>query len=189
MNRQAELTALLKAFVAFYDRANRTNIYRPNNPNGVKTELMFRAGVPEEMHLAVNRINLGDCGTAAIAVGHVFTAQTGESVVYWDNMNHGYLQYGDLFYDTMWTGGQADAGQLVGAGKYLPITRTKEELVREYLNCDYFGALMIREFCRQQKVEPPAELQVVYDNLKGYTEDQAYVHNLMTEALGYAVTA
>lgn len=101
------------------------------------------------------RLNAGDCGTAAIAVGWVFEQLTGHDVTYCDNTNHGFLEYYNWCYDTLAPEGVRQH-QIYGHQVNHPIIRTHEVRTMHYqfLRTDRLGYSWVCEFCGRWGVKP-----------------------------------
>lgn len=119
---------------------------------------------PLTLEEVVERINGGDCGTTAIAVGYVFnhllseySAQTDEFISpaeFYDNYNHAFLKVNDRFYDTFNTAGVDSASQMFEADA--PNASVENvglaELFKRYIWKDRTGARMIESFCQRWHV-------------------------------------
>lgn len=123
----------------------------------------------------IDRINGGDCGTTAIAVGTVLnhlateysdvTPEIINHAEFFDNFNHAFLKVGDRYYDTFNVDGvestallfEADAPNAsvenVGVG----------ELFKRYILNDRIGARLIETFCQRWHVPVEANSKVLLD--------------------------
>ncbi len=147
---------------------------------------------PEPMTLedAIDRINGGDCGTAAIAVSHVVNTIIREEhptgpiglVGLWDNYNHAYMCYDGRFYDTIDPNGKASHAEMLEADA----PNRKEEqldlatLFQRYILRDRIGAMLIRSFCIRYRVTEPYPVTALLHNGpvpdKFFQEWLQYVH-------------
>lgn len=100
-NMGLDISKLFHRFIRFYKFVNRK-------------ECNFECD-SDNTEATVNRINGGDCGTAAIAVGTVLE-KLGYEVTYWDNDAHGYIEVNGVFYDTMTPDGRVNHDEMFMAG-------------------------------------------------------------------------
>lgn len=98
-----------------------------------------------------SRINGGDCGTAAIAVGIVLREKYGIVVEYCDNVDHAFIKHDGQFFDTVYCQGTNDQTLLHGAkGRSDYDIVEWPELYRRYLRdreFDVIGHNFIKTFC------------------------------------------
>lgn len=150
------LTNLFREFVQFYC------VVSPDSINGkIKCE-----------QDAIDRINGGDCGTAALAVGMVISScQPSLEFEYYDNFNHAFLRSGDLYYDTVNPNGVKDTDDLTNSHfEDCNVEAVSvEELWHRYIRNDYIGAVMIKLFLIKFGTEIPELVSNLVD--KG-TNDQ-----------------
>ena len=101
------------------------------------------------------RLNAGDCGTAAIAVGWVWEQLTGKPIAYCDNGQHGFLEYYNWCYDTLQPYG-ARLQHMLGHYINLPLIRTPDvrTLHYQFLRNDRLGYSWVCEFCGRWGVKP-----------------------------------
>lgn len=101
------------------------------------------------------RLNAGDCGTAAIAVGWVFEQLTGRDITYCDNTNHGFLEFYNWCYDTLTPEGVRQQ-HVFGHQVNHPIIRTQDVRTMHYqfLRNDRLGYSWVCEFCGRWGVKP-----------------------------------
>ena len=103
-----------------------------------------------------DRLNAGDCGTAAIAVGWVLEQLYGYPVTYVDNQFHGYIKVDGVCYDTLNPHGQPDEDQMLG--RYMNIAPKSSSDVRAmhfwFIQRDARSMSMICEFCGLYNVRP-----------------------------------
>lgn len=94
----------------------------------------------------LTRMNSGDCGTTAIAVGQVLE-QLGFEVEYWDNDNHGFILVDGLFYDTLTANGQTAVDQMYGHSAKLS-SGNLAFMHDAFLRVDPLGVRMVETFVR-----------------------------------------
>lgn len=129
--------------------------------------------------LVIRRINSGDCGTAALAVGWAFVklqekaaaervqspaldsvagelgaTAVSDPVQYWDNYDHAYLGYNGLFYDTANPQGISDYTKLIGyRGDRVVQQLPRAEIWDRYIHIDAMGARIIELYCDRWGIE------------------------------------
>ena len=137
------LTRLFEHFAECYGQWNRREI------------LGYTGVYPDYDTATLKRLNSGDCGTAAIAVGWVFSQLTGKSVTYCDNSQHGFIEYYNWCYDTLQPQG---ARQQHMHGHYVnqPVMRYRDirTMHHVFLRSDSLGYAMVCEFCGLYGVKP-----------------------------------
>jgi len=114
---------------------------------------------PLTIEEVVERINGGDCGTTAIAVGYVYNQLQAEFsdkadefiglAEFYDNYNHAFLKVDDRFYDTINVDGVDSASQMFEADA--PNASVENvglaELFKRYIWKDRIGSRLIETFC------------------------------------------
>lgn len=145
----AYITDLLLDWIYFY--------------RNVSPDFYLKLSPPEE--LVIKRINSGDCGTTAIAIGLVLTHYN-VSFKYWDNVNHAYLEQDGLYYDTEFIVGTDDHYKLTNAnrGDSNPKVTDLSALLHEYMRTDPLGILMLSIWCRKYGIGIPVLLKPYLDN-------------------------
>lgn len=121
-----------------------------------RREILGYLGEYPDYHVAtLKRLNSGDCGTAAIAVGWVWEQLTGNKVTYCDNSQHGFIEYYNWCYDTLQPCG---ARQQHMYGHYVnhPVMRYTDvrTMHHVFLRGDSLGYAMVCEFCGLYGVKP-----------------------------------
>lgn len=139
------LSELLNDFIEFY----RTYAYE--YALGLKP-------IPTRQH-TLQRINSGDCGTAALAVGAVFNFKNEDYVVFRDNFNHAYLKYDEKYYDTQFPEGTGEELRLTNAEMEDCVFQdiSYSEMFKRYILKDQVGAQLIATFCLRHQVLIPEE--------------------------------
>ena len=104
----------------------------------------------------LDRLNAGDCGTAAIAVGWVLEQRYGVPVEYVDNQYHAYLRINGICYDTLQPEGQPNEDLMLGRYMNLSPVRTTDVRTMHhwFIQRDLRGYSMICEFCGLYAVKP-----------------------------------
>lgn len=125
---------------------------------------------------AVARINQGDCGTAAIAVGTVLQ-HNGFPVVFRDNINHAFITIGTLAYDCANLEGVKEEILNEQYGSLESQIVTPEILIGAYMPYDACGAVLLKRFLEHYQIPVyPFTLNVV-ENI-GEFDDPEYVKEL-----------
>lgn len=131
---------------------------------------------PLTIEEVVERINGGDCGTTAIAVGYVFnellaqySSQTDDFVKpaeFYDNYNHAFLKVNERFYDTFNVAGVDSASLMFEADA--PNASVENvglaELFKRYIHKDRTGARLIETFCQRWYVSVEPRSKALLDD-------------------------
>lgn len=113
------------------------------------------------------RLNNGDCGTASIAVGWVYTQLTRRLVKYHDNHRHAFLELHGRYYDTLQPEGCEHYENMHGWSHhnrhYWKMTKDPRVQHWQWLRTDFLGYSWICEFCARWGVKPYS-LPAFYNN-------------------------
>lgn len=119
--------------------------------------------IPENEEV-VGRINNGDCGTAAIAVG-LALEKAGYTVTYYDNNNHAFIGIDGKVYDCYFQEGtdidtmnerwSSDIAKLVSS----------KDLVMAYLPYDAIGAVLLKLVLGKQDIPLPEHIAYLNDHI------------------------
>lgn len=145
------LQDVIESFVLFYSRVN-ASVITPKKPR-----MITRADV-------IHRINSGDCGTAAIAIGLVWQVLGNEKVIWHDNFNHAFIEVNGIYYDTANISGSDNYFDMYGCN-----SDDKDKFIRaespigchvNYLLYDTTGIAMINSFCAMWKMKPYENMHI-----------------------------
>lgn len=139
------IRSIFEKWIVFYSAFMREDIAKaPTNRKGLDS---FISNIEEASDRQVLvRMNSGDCGTTAIAVGQALE-KLGFEIVYWDNGNHGYIEIDGLFYDALTLTGQPDQTKMYGHSEALN-SGNLEFMHGAWLRVDPLGVLMVETFVR-----------------------------------------
>lgn len=131
---------------------------------------------------AVQRINQGDCGTAALAIGAVANT-LGHSVAYWDNDNHAFLSIDGVILDTAHPDGTTveDLNTLHSSDRANEVSDT--DIFDAYLYIDAAGCSLLKMYLEYYSVEVPDAVLEVTANIDDYDDPEwvaAHVDRLNT---------
>ncbi len=104
----------------------------------------------------LDRLNAGDCGTAAIAVGWVLEQLYGFTVTYVDNRFHGYIKVNGICYDTLNPYGQPNEDLMLGRYMNVAPVNTRDVRTMHYwfVRKDALSYSWICEFCGLYNIKP-----------------------------------
>lgn len=151
MNQQAQITNLFEQFKTVYARFN---------------------GLPV-LGIA-DKINRGDCGVTAIAVGPLLAAQ-GLDVHYLHNTGHVWLQIDGVRYDTIHPEGYG-VNQAILLGRDPVAEVSLDQLCEDCMPCDTHGAYLVKAFCDTQGKPYPAQIQHCFDNELEYESEEGVAY-------------
>lgn len=130
------LPELFELFICFYSEINEKDIKGTERTDVLK------------------RLNSGDCGTAAIAVGWVWHNLTGEEVLYHDNNAHGYIEVNGRFYDTLQPEGRDSHREIMGYNPEATIMSGDVEFMHhQFMFVDPLGVSWINQFATMHQVK------------------------------------
>lgn len=175
---------LMHSFIEQYQHLNSRDIHRyreraleeaaQNPPKGLDHPGRYNAH-SHALHYnpALQRLNSGDCGTASIAVGWVYSQLTGETVEYYDNNLHGYIKVGDAFYDTLAPQGvPSHADVFCGGDSHTPVDNANlANQIHAFLRADPVGQSFVDAFCELWGV-PKIDFNAELDSLNENTETE-----------------
>lgn len=119
----------------------------------------------------VQRINQGDCGTAALSIGSVAESM-GYSVGYWDNDNHAFLSINGTIYDTA----HPDGTTVDHLNTVHSSDRANEvdgmDIFDAYLYIDAAGCSLFKMFSDYYSVEVPEAVLKVTNNISDYDDPE-----------------
>ena len=110
------------------------------------TRRIEQASLPN--HATSERINSGDCGVAAMAIG-LYLKRRGYDVKFFDNVNHAYFSVDGVYYDTLTPTGASSHKDMYG---YYADNLIKEVTVRtlhdNYMPYDNLGVGIVDHFLK-----------------------------------------
>jgi hypothetical protein len=96
----------------------------------------------------LGKINNGDCGVAAIAIGWVLSQlNQGIDVYYYDNGAHAYFSINGIYYDTVHRFGAKSHREMLGGCKDTYPSMSLSEICEAFIKGDIQGQIMINSFC------------------------------------------
>lgn len=152
MTQQAVITNLIEQFKTVYARFNG----------------LPAAGIAD-------KINRGDCGVSAIAIGPLL-AEQGLTVRYLHNTGHVWLDVDGVCYDTARPNGYG-INEAIILGNDPVAEVSLDQLCEDCMPCDTHGAYLIKAFCDTQGKPYPVAIQHCFDNELEYesAEGVAYL--------------
>ena len=130
----------------------------------------------------LDRLNAGDCGTAAIAVGWVLEQLYGFTVTYVDNQFHGYIKVNGICYDTLNPYGQPNEDLMLGRYMNVAPVNTRDVRTMHYwfVRKDALSYSWICEFCGLYNVKPYS-LENIIGNVPVPTGEDIAIRNANIE--------
>lgn len=119
----------------------------------------------------VDKINRGDCGVAAIAIGPILHQQHGMDVRYMHNTGHVWFVVDGVRYDTARPQGYS-ANEAIILGNDPVAEVSLAQLCDDCMPCDTHGAYLIKAFCDSHGVAYPAEIQHCFDSELEYESEE-----------------
>lgn len=128
----------------------------------------------ESIEDAIQRINRGDCGTAAYGIGLV-AEKNGYTVTYYDNDNHAFLDVDGVILDTANPNGTTieHLNNIYSSDQASKVDA--EEIFDSYLEIDASGCSFLQIFFSHYGIEIPEQVLEVVQNIEQY-DDPTWVN-------------
>lgn len=158
--RKLVVKSIFERWAHFYRLAMRADIDQyiaEPQRIGVRFERYFTEHTSLERRATLARMNSGDCGTTALAVGQVLEL-LGFEVNYCDLYDHACIIVDDRYYDALVPNGVTERSEVYGyrsegINGYTATIGTATLIHEQYLRADPLGALLVESFAKMFLLE------------------------------------
>lgn len=153
--RKKIIATLFERWIVFYGAAMYRDVegyMSSSSPLQSKFSKWFDPNVVNRRHATLARMNSGDCGTTALAIGQVLE-QLGFEVNYCDLYDHACIIVDDCYYDALEPTGVTERSEVFGyrsegINGYTATIGSAALIHEQYLRVDPLGVLLVESFAK-----------------------------------------